>query len=439
MIHIIQYTAWFNIFALALNLVNDPVLRENIVVRPRWGETDEISLLSNNGRQALFIDIFDKQEEQLILSYVLIPWQEMAMKATNPEAIAFPDFSVYTITPFAVIYKIEPHGQPDENGELKAKISSAADRLFNHEQTQTVIHARDGFTSSEGLQIMSLTEYPWYIDVHAAIPGSRNTEGKELLEEFASKMLRLTLVTESGTLSTQWLTTGESGFETDLLKIENNLIDLYSSSIENCIRDVSTENKKRVFEQTHAELMKLLEKEGLACDSIPEFCGDLLERLLFYDPVADIPFNPDDPFPDYVPKMSPDELLDFMPALADKLTIIPAPEIGNLPELIGLYKTYKKAARKNPGEWTEGNVVLGARPREYIPSSDELLLSEIGERIRIIAGDEGSKKVKSVLKAHNMKKKKIKYQKISFMHMDVMGSGRYFYVDEIEEMNLKLF
>lgn len=56
----ISYTAWFNIFALALNLANDPYLHENVRFRPRWAETGEVNLLSKEGRQTLIIDVFDR-------------------------------------------------------------------------------------------------------------------------------------------------------------------------------------------------------------------------------------------------------------------------------------------------------------------------------------------------------------------------------------------
>ena len=45
MTHIINYTAWFNIFALAFQLVNDPLIQEGVVVKPRWGIIDEVDLV----------------------------------------------------------------------------------------------------------------------------------------------------------------------------------------------------------------------------------------------------------------------------------------------------------------------------------------------------------------------------------------------------------
>jgi hypothetical protein len=286
---------------------------------------------------------------------------------------------------------------------------------------------------------MTLTEYPYYVEVHAATSGSQHSTGKEFFNEFPAKMIRLAMVPESGPSASSWLAPEEIPFESGLIGIEEELLQLYSHAVKNCISDPGQENRRKVYEETRAGISKLLAAKNLDCEAIPEFCDDLLQRLLFYAPAVSMPFNPDDPFPDYVPKMTPDELRDFMPGIGADLGKVPDPELSNLPALIKLFKKFKKAARKNPGEWTKGNMVLGARPDEYIPSKEELLLSEAGKRIRTIAGEEGSGKLRAILKKHKLKKKKIKYREFTIVHMDVMGSGRYYYVEEIEKVKFKLY
>jgi hypothetical protein len=44
---------------------------------------------------------------------------------------------------------------------------------------------------------------------------------------------------------------------------------------------------------------------------------------------------------------------------------------------------------------------------------------------------------KKMLKQHRIKIKKISYRKFSFIHYDVMGSGRFFYVLNIGEVTVK--
>lgn len=40
--------------------------------------------------------------------------------------------------------------------------------------------------------------------------------------------------------------------------------------------------------------------------------------------------------------------------------------------------------------------------------------------------------------SHSQLFKKIEYKKFSFIHMDVMGSGRFFYVDSIDTVKVDL-
>jgi hypothetical protein len=152
-----------------------------------------------------------------------------------------------------------------------------------------------------------------------------------------------------------------------------------------------------------------------------------------------MPGSLDHPFNDYVPKMTADDLRDFMPGILPIVDDLPETKLDNLHLLVGLFKDYRKSAKKNPGVWKEGNLVLGAKEEEYHPSEDELLLAEVGERIRQIATEEGSQQVKATLKEHQAKKRKFKYKRFTFIHMDVMGSGRFFYVESIENVNLKLY
>jgi len=49
------------------------------------------------------------------------------------------------------------------------------------------------------------------------------------------------------------------------------------------------------------------------------------------------------------------------------------------------------------------------------------------------------KGIKELLKAKKIRIRKINYTRFTFIHYDVMGSGRFFYVDSIIEMNKSLF
>jgi len=125
-------------------------------------------------------------------------------------------------------------------------------------------------------------------------------------------------------------------------------------------------------------------------------------------------------FPDYKPKVSPDTVLDYRPQIAAELDKLPAATPDNLPGLLELLEEYKQKSRENPGKTEEGNQILGADAQEYVPSDAELIQSEIGARINrvVAAAAPGSLK---------RKERQVEYGAITFRHVDVMGSGRFFY------------
>jgi len=75
---------------------------------------------------------------------------------------------------------------------------------------------------------------------------------------------------------------------------------------------------------------------------------------------------------------------------------------------------------------------------EYDPSPAELMLGETGEGIRQIIAANTQEEINSILDRHNIKTNQLNYRKFSFIHFDVMGSGLFFYVEDIEEITVHL-
>lgn len=142
-------------------------------------------------------------------------------------------------------------------------------------------------------------------------------------------------------------------------------------------------------------------------------------------------------FPDYVPKRTPDTMLDYMPSLLAELARIPEPELSHLHDLISLYTRYKEEASANPGMWVDGNLLLGAREKEYRPSPAELLLMEVGERIGTVISESDPELLEETLGLQSRTPELIEYTRFFFIHYDVMGSGRFFYIDGMEKVSLK--
>jgi hypothetical protein len=149
-------------------------------------------------------------------------------------------------------------------------------------------------------------------------------------------------------------------------------------------------------------------------------------------------YSMEDLFPDYRPKLTPDYVLNYMPSLAGAYENLPEVTTANLPEYLILFKHYRKQARKRPGEWVEGNILLGGLPEEYNPSPAELMLSETGERIRLLT-EQYKEQCMKILDERRIKTRKITYQKYSFIHYDVMGSGRFFFAVDNGEVTVKLY
>ena len=127
-----------------------------------------------------------------------------------------------------------------------------------------------------------------------------------------------------------------------------------------------------------------------------------------------------------------------MPSLTGRIEGLPPAEPGSLPVLMEWYKIYKFKARRNRGEWVEGNVILGANPEEYRPSEEELMMGEVGDRIADIVKNSEKVERKKILRNAKIRTRKIKYMKFTFIHMDVMGSGRFFYVDSMDKITINL-
>ena len=134
-------------------------------------------------------------------------------------------------------------------------------------------------------------------------------------------------------------------------------------------------------------------------------------------------------FPDYHPKTTPDTLSDFEPALGSLVEVLPAPSAANLPVLVTLLKQLQLAAAQNPGRWEEGNPLLGARPHEYRPSTEELLVCEVGQRISAAVASGPTESISASLLEAGLTETEVEFRQFVVTHVDVMGSGRVFYID----------
>jgi len=138
-------------------------------------------------------------------------------------------------------------------------------------------------------------------------------------------------------------------------------------------------------------------------------------------------------FPDYEPKKTPDTLEDYLKrpsTVYEILEEIGEPQISKLNEILDLFHKYKKKAKKHVGKYEEGNVTIGADQFQYYPSEEELVVSELGKMILQLIESYSKPQLKTLKLRYKFKSQQIRFYEMSFRHVDVMGSGRFFYADK---------
>jgi hypothetical protein len=153
-------------------------------------------------------------------------------------------------------------------------------------------------------------------------------------------------------------------------------------------------------------------------------------------PAADAGVSPDikAAFPDYTPKTSADTVTDYRASIAADIGALPP--VANAAGLASAFVTWRAKAVASPGATEPGAVQLGADPQEYRPSDAELVAAEAGDRLTAAlegADDATKAAVKTAL--GDAPEARV-YRRFDYRHVDVMGSGRYFYASSPKEASL---
>ena len=138
-------------------------------------------------------------------------------------------------------------------------------------------------------------------------------------------------------------------------------------------------------------------------------------------------------FPDYEPKLTPDTIEDYLRGSSkvyEILAEVGEPSSGNLKNMVKYVKKYVKKAIKNPGEYRKGNIAIGADFSQFYPSDEELIASQLGKMIEEIVNSHSREEFEKVKEQEGIKSQKIEFNEIYFRHVDVMGSGRFFYAEK---------
>jgi len=138
-------------------------------------------------------------------------------------------------------------------------------------------------------------------------------------------------------------------------------------------------------------------------------------------------------FPDYEPKITSDSIEDYLrrpSKVYEILGEIGDPNISKLNKTLDLFNKYEKKAKKNVGKYEKGNVAIGADSNQYYPSDEELIVSELGKMIVQLIESYSRQQLKTLKLRYNIPSQQIRFFEINFRHVDVMGSGRFFYANK---------
>ena len=149
-----------------------------------------------------------------------------------------------------------------------------------------------------------------------------------------------------------------------------------------------------------------------------------------------VPPGPEKKFPDYRPKTSPDVVTDYRPEIAGQLSSLPGFQLKNLAKLLSEFHRWNDRAKKEPGHFQEGNMILGAPSKEYRPSDAELLAAYLGDGLKKLVKASPAGALVKLMSEQGITGVDATFRHFDFNHVDVMGSGRFFYSSEPIETKL---
>ncbi len=426
-----SYIDWFKIIGLAVGLMNTVTFSDSFYVTQKWISLKDLSLESNEADSALLIKLKLKGNypQEVSKTIVLVPRVEIYPKIDENSISILP--SLYTVTKDAVVFQYIESDTVEKTLQ-ETGIFDSLDTLFQFKLNQTA-EENPKNKIPEGYQTIKFNSYPNYVDINIAKPGSKPVDLKEISDAFPGKMIHVTVTPDMGKVMSYWVK-GKTDPNNDVNLIQSKI----SGALERCKENSNEENRKNAYIDANNEIDGVLNKYLASYDADKEYYQDLLKRYLLIRGKVVIYPTMEGVFGDYQPKLTPDSATDYMPSIAETLDSLPSATEENIVVLAQEFIKYQKLVSKNPGEWIEGNVILGAKPKEYKATKDELILNEIGNRMNEVLKNTDYKILQKQLKDAGIKQDKFEYTNFTFIHMDVMGSGRFFYVENMEKKCLTI-
>lgn len=433
-----NFIEWIKIIGLAIQLLVKTEFGGDVSVQCEWKQKLPGDLYLSENLPALHLTFYSASDSVKIAGIYVIPWQNFSLSNKSNETL-LPSYTIFTVVDYAIVYNEFTETSLDETqkkyyNKLTFHLTEMFDSLIN----QQIQNEESSLITPKGLQIIRQKEYNNYIEQDVAMTGSNLNMQSVYESKSDNKMILRHLIPDIGTVKSQWISPLILQRDSCLQKSDEQVLKIFSEAISDLLTNDSFD-RRDIFNGAWNQAKDILNEKGCASDNVVNYYWDFFHKAIPYVDEHNTKINVDYVFGDYMFKLIPDELSDFMPAIYEDVQKLPSADLLNLPELLGLYKKYHKLARKNSGKWVDGNMVLGANPKEYEPSFDELLLCEVGTRIQSIKENNSLTDIKTVSKDEIGWSKTIKFKKYSVVHYDVMGSGRFFYIGIIEDVKFKLY
>jgi len=433
----VNYKKWTRLLAEAVQLSNRVIFSNQLVIEINSDpEPGEFNFYDN---QPGVIEINVKSEKDVfpLVTYTLIPWQSFSINNSDGFGISpLVLNNILTVTDFTIIYSSGIFPRDNEiNYQQAVDFDAAFKKLINITENQNP-EELEYLNIPEGVQLISYEVFPNHIKLQTALPGSRRPEHTEWENVSKDRMIYLQQIPEYGQKNSNWFKPSDPYYDTYYFSVEEDLLELFFQALSEA--DSNPIKREEIFTAAANKMRALFN----AANSYVNFLYDKYERLLknwllISNDEAALPLL-ETMFGDYQPKLTPDSVIDYMPDIHDEYVRLPAPLLQNLGELLNLFHNYQKEAELNPGKWEEGNIILGANEKEYRASREELMLAEIGKLLTFIITENSPDDIKSFTDSIDIDSSKLKYNEFTFIHYDVMGSGRFFYIQNISESRLEL-
>lgn len=423
------YDDWVEVIKLSSELIVVEHIDGEYSVKVEKSSNDNFILSQNNSYYQL--NFINPPGQKKLKKYYLLPWTDITVKQN--ENIITTD-QLFTVTEDFIVYTSDSEMPSDEDESVAVKIFEKYFKQIIQFEKYSNLQEKE-LNIKPDVQVISAKVYNCYVDLDVASPGTKMPEMDKWREISEDRMVYLKLVPDIGLINEKWIKT-EKDVEKEFKQvIEKEVIPIFKKALNNAL--VNPHNRKDIFEKAKSDLNELMKKNRTTDAKLPSYYEEKLFALfqLTREKSAE-EHTVEEIFEDYSPKTTPDTIIDYMPELEEVILQIPAPAKENLPSLIEQLLEFNELAKVNPGVWQDGNILLGANEKEYKPTKEELIASEIGCRIEQALKSISDDDLAEISGPVGLSK--LTFKKFSFRHADVMGSGRFFYVDRIEEVELKL-